>query len=358
MELYNKDNRKRLYVREIEAWRREAFQTRFSEHVLQIKKISQAILLPPDNWNPKTGGFQGGVYDCKGNFVTGLIRERQKAGAYEVVSVYPVTETEIAYIEENVIFGGILIGHFEYFILECLSRLWYVLQKKELDKRIVFLAGLEVCEWYYKFFDLFGLPHERILLIEKPTRFSTVIVPEESVHNWYKYTKEYLLPYRVIVKQAQNRMAGNSLWKKIFLTSKDLFNSQSNNIKEIYFCKFFAAHGFITVALETLPLAEQVALVSQADEIVAVMGALTHWAIFCRPGTKFTMLTRTHNDILGSQCLINEASGVDWYIVDTAINLNYGNCADDELMSYSKGCWQEYVQEHYGELDDRQLKNT
>jgi hypothetical protein len=347
------NNKKRLYVREIEDWRREAYKKRFSEHELQVQELSQAILLPPDNWNSQTGEFQGGVCDSKGNFIAGLMREKPpQAGFYGVASAYPVAEADILYRDEDVVFGGILIGHFGHFILECLGRLWYVLQHKEQHKRIVFLTELEVCEWYFKFFALLGLPQDRILLIEQPTRFRSVIVPEESVHSWYDYTKEYLLPYQVIVQQAQKRMTGKSLWKKIFLTRNGLTDSQTKCVNEVYFCKYFAAHGFIPVELETLPLAEQVAIVSQADEIAAVLGSLTHWALFCRPGTKFTMLTRTSNDILGSQCLINEAAQVDWYIVDTAMNIFYANRAVGVCLIGPTIFWQEYVRDQYGIIEE------
>lgn len=344
---------KRLYVRETEAWSHACEQNRLSDRVLQVTELAGGIILPPEHWNPQTGEFQGGVCDRNFNFVAGLLRGKPpQAGFYGVGSAYPITEEELTYADEEVIFGGILIGHFGHFILECLGRLWYVLTRDEPCKRIAFLTELETCSWFWSFFDLLSIPKERILLLKSPTRFKSVTVPEESVHSWYKYSKEYLFPYRFMVEQAQKRMAGKSLWKKIFLTRRNLENSQTKCVNEEYFCKFFSAHGFIVVELETLPLPEQIAMVSQADEIAAVMGSLTHWALFCKPGTKFTMLTRTSNDILGSQCLINAASQVDWYIVDTAMNLFYANRAVGVCLIGPTIWWQEYVRDNYGVWQD------
>lgn len=343
----------RLYVRGVDTWGRAAAKSRLSRRELAVMEVPSGILLPPENWNPQTGEFQGGVCDRDGNFVAGLYRNKPpKGGFYGVSSAYAVSEDDLIYVDKEVIFGGILIGHFGHFILECLGRLWYVLTQDAQDKPIVFLTELETCGWFGNFFDLLSIPRRRIILVERPTRFKSVTVPEEAVHSWHDYTLEYLLPYRFMVQQARILMGNKSLGKKIFLTRNKLKDSQTKCVNEEYFCRFFAQQGYTMVELETLPLAEQVSIISSAEEIAAVMGSLTHWALFCRPGTKFTMLTRTSNDILASQCLINEASQVDWYIVDTAMNLFYANRAVGVCLIGPTVYWKAYVKAHYGFLQD------
>lgn len=345
--------KKRLYVREQKGWGRESTKKYLSECSLQATTIEKGILLPPDNWEPQTGEFQGGVCDKEGTFVAGLFRKQPpQAGFYGVSQAYPVLAEELDYIAKDVIFGGILIGHFGHFLLECLGRMWYVLEHDEPHKPLVFLTELEVCTWFEDFFALLGISRKRIVLVQKPTQFKSVIVPEESVHSWYNYTQEYLLPYRYMAEQARKLTKNQSLGKKIFLTRNRLANSQTKCVNEEYFCRFFARQGFVMVELETLPLAEQVAIVNNAEEIAAIMGSLTHWALFCRPGTKFTMLTRTTNDILGSQCLINEAAQVDWYIVDTAMNIFYANRAVGVCLIGPTIFWQEYVRDQYGTIEE------
>ena len=343
----------RLYVRETEAWWQASAKSRLSERELTITEVPAGILLPPENWNPQTGEFQGGVCDKDGNFVAGLYRNKPpQGGFYGISSAYDVSEEDLAYVDKEVIFGGILIGHFGHFILECLGRLWYVLTQASPYKPIVFLTELETCSWFGNFFDLLAIPQDRIILLERPTRFKSVTVPEEAVHSWYDYTPEYLLPYRFMVQQARILTGNKSLGKKLFLTRNELKDSQTKCVNEEYFGRFFAQQGYTMVELETLPLAEQVSIISNAEEIAAVMGSLTHWALFCRPGTKFTMLTRTSNDILASQCLINEASQVDWYIVDTAMNLFYANRAVGVCLIGPTVYWQAYVKAHYGNWQD------
>ncbi|MBE6085520.1 MAG: glycosyltransferase family 61 protein [Selenomonas ruminantium] len=348
--------KKRLYVREEKSWAQACAKKYLSESSLQVMEVPQGIMLPPDNWNSQTGEFQGGVCDKDGKFVAGLFRNKPpQAGFYGVSSAYGVKDTDLKYEDKDVIFGGVLIGHFGHFILECLGRLWYVLQQDEPYKPLVFLNELDICPWFWDFFAVLGIARERIIILKSPTQFKSIVVPEESVHSWYNYTQEYLLPYRYMVEQAQKITEKKSLGKKIFLTRNRLVDSQTKCVNEDFFCRFFANHGFVMVELETFPLAEQISIVHNAEEIVAIMGSLTHWALFCRPGTKFTMLTRTSNDVLGSQCLLNEASNVDWYIVDTAMNLFYANRAVGVCLIGPTVFWQEYVRDHYGvwQEDDR-----
>ena len=70
--------KKRLYVREQEGWARESTKKYLSERSLQATTIENGILLPPDNWEPQTGEFQGGVCDKEGTFVAGLFLTEEK----------------------------------------------------------------------------------------------------------------------------------------------------------------------------------------------------------------------------------------------------------------------------------------
>ena len=108
----------------------------------------------------------------------------------------------------------------------------------------------------------------------------------------------------------------------------------------------------MTVEPEEYPIEEQISIIANADEIVAVMGSLTHWALFCKPGTKFLMLTRTGTDTLGAQCLVNNASGVDWRIVDVSLNFLYASRSLGVCLLGPTGYWLQYIWDEYGQLAD------
>ncbi|SDP29205.1 Predicted O-linked N-acetylglucosamine transferase, SPINDLY family [Selenomonas ruminantium] len=341
--------RKRLYARNESSWAQECFQSYRCSRNPAVQEIAPAILLPPDYWQEKTGEFSGGVCDAQFNFIAGLQRCKPPgAGWYGVGKAYKVSCENLVYEDKEVIFGGILIHHFGHFILECLGRMWYILENRELTQPIVFLTVGEICSWYDDFFALLDIPRERILLIEKPVQFSRVIVPEEAVHSWYYYTDKHLVPYKYLQASAAEVYKGDTP-AKIFLVRGREAETATDCINEEYFVAFFQEKGYVPVTLEKLPLAQQIYTVSHAEEIVAIMGSLTHWALFCKPGTKFFMLTRTSSDTLLAQCLVNEASAVDWYIVDVSMNFlhvsrSYGVCLLGPTVY-----WQKFVAERYRE---------
>ncbi len=94
---------------------------------------------------------------------------------------------------------------------------------------------------------------------------------------------------------------------------------------ENYFEDFFAKRGFTITSPEQLSIREQLELVVGADEIASTLGSLSHFSLFCKPATKFIMLNKDHDTTVPFQYLINEATGVDWYIVDVAKNFMYTN---------------------------------
>ena len=117
---------------------------------------------------------------------------------------------------------------------------------------------------------------------------------------------------------------------------------------------FYRAHGFKVVYPEKLSIVNQIALIAGAKEIVTYLGTLSHWALFCKPDTKFTMLMRV-DDALDfdqtkvRQSLINEASGVDWELVSVARSFLFALHGLGECLIGSTEHWKKYVLDRFGE---------
>ena len=337
---------RRFYVDNLREWNELASKSYFSDRALEVQEVKNAIILPP-RYKGADGECEGGVCDEQFHFIAGLNRNApdHPGGWFSVWGSYTLPQQEILQSEETVIFGGVLIEHFGHFILECLGRLWYILKNRERNERIVFIAIGNVKPYFYSFFELLDMEKERIQIIRCPMQFSSVIIPDESVHSWHDYTNEYLLPYRYITQKVP---AGEH--KKIYLTRSQLRDTQTRCYNEEYFEQFYREKGFVVISPEKLSLTEQISLMSGADEVTAILGSLTHWALFCKPGTKFTMLTRTAQDTLGSQCLINEAAQLQWNIVDVSMNFLYANRAYGVCLIGSSACWKKYVYDYYHEI--------
>lgn len=339
---------KRLYVHNELEWQNLCSRNYFDDKTPLVTTLINGIVLPPKLRDPTRGYYSGGVCDQSFKFIAGFIRRSADYGGYYTVNQsYKVPTDQLEQRDESVIFGGVLVGHFGHFILEGMSRLWYIIENlKSNKKKIVFVTVLQKCDWFYDFFDLLGIDRNRIEFIEKPTLFKEIEIPEETIHS-FDPALSFKSGYNLIYKTIRDNVIPGKI-KKIFLTRTQLRKNPTLCVNEEYFESFYAKLGYTIVSPEKLSIYDQISLISGADEIVSIMGSLTHFALFCKPATKFVMLTRTRNDTLLPQCIVNQISGVDWKIVDVSLNFLYGNRATGVNLIGSTTCWKDFVLDQYG----------
>jgi len=123
------DLTRRFYFNRREDWEPAAKKNHFSDRKLKVDVVENGIVLPArlngEEW-------EGGVCDKDFNFVAGYSRsetgEKIRSGkGFELLMSYTVDRKEVTYLDEDVIFGGTLMGSFGHFIIECLVRMWYTL---------------------------------------------------------------------------------------------------------------------------------------------------------------------------------------------------------------------------------------
>lgn len=344
------DLRKRLYVKNYEAWAQCCHTKSFSSEALKVQQVPEGLILPvrriPDPCIEPV--YEGGVIDAQGHFVAGSIRiTKENPGYIAVVRGYEARSEEILHSREEVIFGGMALDHFGHFLVESMSRLWFVLHNKDHGQKIIFISNGKPGFWMEGFLELLGIARERYVILDRPTRFASVIVPEESVHSWgHFFTEEY----RQIYAQLRERVEP-STHKKIYLTHSAYGGIVCCNEK--YFEDYFAAKGFLVVSPEKYSLPEQIALLKGADEVACMVSTLSHLILFAKPHTKLIMLTRTSHEVLVAQCLVNEAAQADWYIIDASQNFLYGERNHGAILLGTTPYWKKFVLDHYGEQEKK-----
>ncbi|QZN98495.1 glycosyltransferase family 61 protein [Chenggangzhangella methanolivorans] len=122
----------------------------------------------------------------------------RKAYAYSPERISTDTELEI---HEPVVFGGAMIHHFGHFLTDTLSRLW-ILRELPPEIRIVFLthAGQTLDfflkrAWIRDTLSAFGINHERIILVDRPTIFRNIIVPQPAIEHAFRIYSAYTTSY-------------------------------------------------------------------------------------------------------------------------------------------------------------------
>ena len=289
------------------------------------------------------GLLEGGVCTSDGSFVAGQNRANtKKITNRSCVRGYDAGPN-IVHRNEEVIFGGILVGHWGHTLLDSTSRLWYSVSHLQDSRKTVFVTFPNQEFRYQKFFSLAGLTEDKYEIITVPTEFSRVIVPAESSFSSTGYfTPQWITFFDAIVRNVKP-----SKYKKIYL-SRTAYEIQ-NLIGEEYFETFFQEHGYHVVHPEQLPIEEQISLMAGAESVASTIGTISHLALFCQPNTEFIILNRSHN-IVKMQIAIDQARQLNAIYVDAYRNLlpeqQGGNCIF--LMAPGKP-WNKMVEDRFGE---------
>ena len=337
----------KLFVRNKTEWEKVCYRNYHSNRELNVQEVENAIILP--NREIKNGEYAGGVCDSNFNFIAGFLRNgkysKERPGYYGVGSCYYVDKKKLKVIDETVIFGGIIVGHFGHFILEGMSRLWWCINNINCNYKIVFTTILGKPSWIWDFFELLQINKERIVFLNEAKIFKKIIIPEESVHSWKEYTNEYLLPYREICKNAVKNSADIITSKKIYLTRTAFERKTGSNdcYNEIFFENFYSKKGYKVVSPEELSIKDQVRMMMEAEDVVTTLGSISHLILFCKQNINVTILTRVDNDTLLPQCLINQAVKANWCFVDVSLNFLYANRTYGVNQLGVTEYWKEYV---------------
>ena len=289
----------------------------------------------------------GGVCDENFKLVAGhkLLNPRHiDLDGRHIWDSYRVMPEDITYIDETVLYGGSLIEHPGHLITECFAdRLWWVVENPDSDIKIAVellwskstLANKYQKSFVMEFLEAFGIPKERLIIIEKPTQFKKIIIPDQSAipFNYcfpYEFTDGYIKPFQHITKQLTP-----GKYKKIYLTKSKMH--RNNVIGEDYFIDFFEKKGFEIIDPEDYTVKEKAELMYGADEVVTLDGTNSLFSVFCKPSVRLTVLSRRMDYWDIPQQLINEALGIkEFFLVNVSGNF-LENFSDDTFFNYCNG---------------------
>ena len=187
----------RLFVRNKADWEKVVKTNLHIEKLPEVFEVPNGIVLPCKDRS-------GGVCDSNFVFKGGLIRNiNNPNGWVNISSSYIVDKSNLKFIDETVVFGGVIIPHFGHMMLDNFVRLWWHVENPNSNLRFVFVLHIwEWKDWIWDFFDLLGISRERVLIINEPTQFAKIIVPEEAAHVYTGYTDKWECIYDLLVKNA------------------------------------------------------------------------------------------------------------------------------------------------------------
>ena len=325
----------------------------------QLKSDSyhNATILPLKRSDEKPLVFGlGGVVDTNNMY----IEDSAVKGRVEYAYNYDYFD----YFDEKVVFCGYLINHWGHFLTETAPRLWYALENDEsIDKYVFFVEeGIdrEPVGNFQEFLQLLGI-YDKIQVINKPTRYRSVIVPQLS----YKRREYYSQRFKDIFLKVSDSIIVNSTWRKF---SKIYFSrSQSAGAGKKEFghdCmeNFFANNGYKIIYPEKISLSELVYILSNVEKIATVCGTLQHNILFAHDNQDVAILERNVlvNDIQLDVNIIKKANFVYIDSQHTVYNASEGYGPfmmyfTEELKRYAQDNHMAYPDNKY--LGEKYKKN-
>lgn len=321
-----------------------------------IDIYENAIILPlrryksPNAANTEEPINHGGVCDENFNLLAGYVCSEKINGSSAIEYWLPYRPDKILYSDESVIFAGDLNKHFGHFITDSITRMWYAVKATDQNLKIALLLNStwSWADWnldtsyHLKLLQMAGIKKERIIIVDKPTQFKSVIVPKQAVY-WHgkRYNSELL---KIFYNNAMNSVVPKND-KKIYLSKskwdrKPLFN-------ESFFENFFSSRGFKIIHPQDLPIEEQIAHIVGADEIACTNGTLPHFTLFAKPKTKLICLLRSGASSTIRQQLIDHINNIDSVYVDVSFNFLPSQHIFSNQLLVPLPSWRSFLKNEY-----------
>lgn len=234
-------------------------------------------------------------------------------------------QNEIEYIDEDVVFIGALPKHYGHFIIEGLARLWFYLELSNRKYRAVYISG-EGDDQFLELLEFFGLSMNEVSKIERPTRFRTVIVPEQSIRLHDYFHRNYKLTIDRI--KASVLPASND---KVYFSKHERKNDRA--IGEKPFEDVLKQNGYAICYPELMSLRETIAVLKGAKTFVASSGTNSHNAIFLEDGAMSVCLNRSAH-FHPVQIMIDRMRGLRVVYIDTFLFESKSNWSSGPFLFF------------------------
>lgn len=225
----------------------------------------------------------------------------------------------------DVVYLGCIWNCWGHFFTDGLAKAWYLLTDEYKQKyhgkvklAISFINNtLQSCpKPLLSLYRLLGVNEEDIIVITQPTKFRSVIVPDNSLffHDGMRHiTKEYTTTIDAITDAVPVNL--DKKFEKIYL-SRTHFTKGNADFGERSLESVFRRLGYTIIHPQEYSVLEQIAIFKAAKSFVSTTGSLGHNSVFCNRNTEVILLRKCWATF-DYQLVINEAKELDVTYVDT-----------------------------------------
>ena len=279
---------------------------------LNVTEIENGIIIPAKEIPCRNDfAYIGGVLDSDGEFVKESSTYRDKPEK-ALLDGYEINE-QPRYIDETVIYGGVLYEFYGHVLLETMARLWYYYKSNPNKYRVVFNVVPRARGKFKEFFELLDIPYDDNTFITEPTQYKKVVIPEQASIYAESWHKDYLIPFDYMASKVEAEK-----YEKVYFTRTKLVE-RNPVLGEKPIEKLFEKNGFKVFSPEKLPLRKQIAIMKGCKELATVASSTYHNLLFAKNGTKLICLNRAFEPDF-SQHIVDLSKELDYIYIDVACN--------------------------------------
>ena len=231
----------------------------------------------------------------------------------------------IDYQDKDIIYLGCFYNCWGHFFTDGLAKAWYLLTDEYKQKykgkvkiAISFINNtLQSCpKPLLSLYQLLGVDEEDIIVITQPTRFRSMILPDNSLF-FHDGTRHFTKDYTATIDAITNAVPANldKKFEKIYL-SRTHFTKGNADFGERSLESVFKRLGYTIIHPQEYSVLEQIAIFKAAKSFVSTTGSLGHNSVFCNRNTEVILLRKCWATF-DYQLVINEAKELNVTYVDT-----------------------------------------
>jgi hypothetical protein len=190
-------------------------------------------------------------------------------------------------LKENYIYIGYVNCHFGHFLIDTLPRLWLLRAMHGPKYKLLCHSDLMSSQWFAyphiaEILGRLGLNPSDFELLDRPTKLRNVVIPRTSLLPQLSAHKCYAEFARELFKDLIGAQI-NSDDRPIYYSKTKLTFGVGRIANEHEIEEHLSSRGVEIVYPETLPLIDQIKLMSERRYILGTAGSFLHASVFCPP---------------------------------------------------------------------------
>ena len=267
----------------------------------------------------------GAIYENR-ILLPDIVQNRGRRGVSQKIqsSIDPIRIASAAKLTGSYVYLEIFRSHFGHFLLETMSRAWY-LTNLHPNVRIILHGDFqerdgEIPGYVRAVLNALSIEPGRIVLADHDLLVEELIVPSPQFWLGWKASPGFCHVFDHLREELAHRgYSDGPLPKKVYLSRRQFTRRLVGNEADAE--TLFASRGFHIVSPEKISFEQQVMLAGNASHLAGLAGSALHMILFNnQPGAKLIELSvprraRGHHNVVfhyrHNQLIINEVRGVE-----------------------------------------------